>query len=289
VAARAVLGDEARLRAGGLYAVKVAEGRTLRTHGPDPAPALGPSHREGSKSPRRPPVCASGSYTHFVLALPRKERVRAGRTQRRAKAAVQRANGLLNASSRAAGGQSADLEVKCNKRGHLSMPRLRYRHNDFASLVRAAQRRGLDGAGTDYVLIVREKRAESCGAASFEGDERLSSINVSNVRGGYAVVYRPCWTGEGVLHEVGHLQGAVQYRAPYSTGYGRHCWDESDVMCYTPDGGDLHQDGTISRCRTVRFDCGNDTYFDPTPEAGEWLSEHWNLASPLNDYIRFGG
>jgi hypothetical protein len=59
-------------------------------------------------------------------------------------------------------------------------------------------------------------------------------------------------------------------------------------MCYAPDGGDLHQAGTISRCQAVTFDSGNDTYFDPTPEAGEWLSEHWNLGSPLNDYVRFG-
>jgi hypothetical protein len=94
-------------------------------------------------------------------------------------------------------------------------------------LVRLAKGRGFDRATTDYLIIVRGRLAGSCGAASFEGDERLSAINVNNLRGGYAVVYRPCWTGEDVLHEVGHLQGAVQYRAPYSTGFGRHCWDES--------------------------------------------------------------
>jgi hypothetical protein len=285
---RAVLGESVRQRAAGLYEIPAGQGRTLLTHGPDPAPVSGPRRRGASKGPERPPACGGDSYTHFLLALPRGQEVRPNRVRRRAALAVRQANGLLNDSSREAGGPSADLEVRCDRRRRIALPSLRYRQPDFASLVRLARKRGFDRATTDYLIIVRGKRAGSCGAASFEGDERLSAINVNNLRGGYAVVYRPCWTGEDVLHEVGHLQGAVQYRAPYSTGFGRHCWDESDVMCYTPDGGDLHQDGTSSRCRTVSFDCGHDTYFDPTPEAGEWLSEHWNLGSPLNAFIRFG-
>jgi hypothetical protein len=285
---RAVLGKNVRQRAGGLYEIRAGEGRTLLTHGPDPAPVSGPRRRGASTGPERPPACGGDRHTHFLLALPRAREVRSNRVRHRAARAVRQANGLLNESSREEGGPTADLETRCDKRGRIAFPTLRYRRLDFASLVRLARQRGFDRATTDYLIMVRGKRAESCGAASFEGDERLSAINVNNVRGGYAVVYRPCWMGEDLLHEIGHLQGAVQYRAPYSTGFGRHCWDEADVMCYTPDGGDLHQAGTISRCRTVSFDCGHDTYFDPTPETGEWLSAHWNLGSPVNAFIRFG-
>ena len=294
---RAVLGEHVRLRPDGLYAVDISEGRPLLTHGPDPAPAAAPRSRGAAGGPQRPPVCAADSYTHLLLARPRgghraagpRPHGRARRVRHRARVAVRRANALLNASSVAAGGPSADLEVRCDARGRVALSRLRSKRADFDSLVGAARRRGFDHPTTDYLILVRGRNAHTCGAASFEGDERLSAININNVRGGYAIVYKRCWTAEDLLHELGHLQGAVQYRAPFSTGEGRHCWDERDVMCYAPDGGDLHQTGTISRCAVISFDCGNDTYFDPTPEPGEWLDEHWNLGSPLNSYIRFGG
>jgi hypothetical protein len=84
--------------------------------------------------------------------------------------------------------------------------------------------------------------------------------------------------------------GAVQYGAPNSTGSGGHCWEERDVMCYSPDGGDLHQQGPVVNCEgAARFDCGYDDYFDSAPEPGEYLATHWNLGSPLNAFISFGG
>jgi hypothetical protein len=292
----AVLGEHVRLRSDGLYAVRVSEHETFLTHGPDPAPPAGPNHPGVSGGPQRAPACATDSYTHVLLARPRGSDRKAGhrrrgtarRARHRASVALRQANALLNSSSLAAGGPSADLEVRCGARGRVALGRVRYRDDDFDSLIEAARRRGFDAVTSDYLILVRGANPHSCGAGSFEGDERLSAINVNNVRGGYAIVYRRCWTADGLLHEIGHLQGAVQYRAPFSTGFGRHCWDARDVMCYAPDGGDLHQAGTISRCAAISFDCGNDTYFDPAPEPGEWLSEHWNLGSPLNSYIRFG-
>jgi hypothetical protein len=296
-AARAVLGDGARLRPDGLYSVAVAGRRTLLTHGPDPAPVAGPPAKRGDKSaPQRAPVCATGRVTRFMLALPRRHpgsgtrsrRRATRRVARRARSTVRGADALLDLSSLAAGGPHADLNVLCDRRGRVALNVLRFRRLDFDSLVSMARRRGFSSPVVDHVILVRGRQPDTCGAGSFDSDGRLSYINKNNLNGGYAIVYRPCWTGEGLLHEIGHLEGAVQYAAPFSTGSGRHCWDDTDVMCYAPDGGDLHQEGTIARCARISFDCGSDTYFDPTPEPGEYLADHWNLGSRLNAYIHFG-
>jgi hypothetical protein len=285
-AGHSVLGDHVGPRSDGLYAVGISEGSTLLTHGPDPAAAAGPRDCGGHGGPQRGPVCGTDRYTYFLLARPRGRpgaprgagQGGARHVRRRARVAVRRANALLNASSVAAGGPSADLEVMCDARGRAALSPLRYRRDDFASLVRIARRRGFDYPATDYVILVRGRNAHTCGAASFEGDARLSFANLNNIRGGYAIVYRRCWTRRGPAARARppagcrSVQGAVLHRA------GRHCWDERDVMCYAPDGGDLHQAETISRCATISFDWGNDTYFDPTPEPGEWLEEHWTWA-----------
>jgi hypothetical protein len=85
------------------------------------------------------------------------------------------------------------------------------------------------------------------------------------------------------------MMGAVQYGAPNSTGTGGHCNEAADVLCYSPDGGDLHQTALVPRCPGVpRFDCNFDDYFDAAPEPGEYLASHWNLGSPLNRFISFG-
>jgi hypothetical protein len=61
-------------------------------------------------------------------------------------------------------------------------------------------------------------------------------------------------------------------------------------MCYSPDGGDLHQGGTVLLCSdALHFDCGWNTYFDSDPENGEYLDNHWNIGSPVNRFIVFGG
>ncbi|MEA2341177.1 MAG: hypothetical protein QOG11_1254, partial [Solirubrobacteraceae bacterium] len=88
-----------------------------------------------------------------------------------------------------------------------------------------------------------------------------------------------------MLHEIGHNLGAVQGSAPHSTGtvgsqVAGHCTDEWDVMCYA-DGGPQNvmttpcpkTSGTIVEA----FDCGGDDYFSPTPAAGSWLADHWNV------------
>ena len=95
------------------------------------------------------------------------------------------------------------------------------------------------------------------------------------------------WWPEGMLHEMTHNLGAVQWGAPHSTEprgqslpqYG-HCWQGADVMCYTEDGGAAHpmqQDcAGLPGAIPENYDCGHDDYFNPAPPAGSYLATHWN-------------
>jgi hypothetical protein len=195
---------------------------------------------------------------------------------------------VLNSDSLASGGPTADYRVRCDASGAISVGRLQSSGTSFAAVVEAARAAGYQSASSDYLIFVDAGVGNACGTASIRADERLVASNASNAGGGYGVVYGDCWNNETPMHEAGHMMGAVQYGAPHSTGTGAHCFQESDVMCYTPDGGDLNQQVTTDDCPgPQRFDCGFDDYFDSAPEPGEYLATHWNLGSPLNHWIAF--
>ncbi len=204
-------------------------------------------------------------------------------------AAFRRADAVLNADSRASGGGTADYRVMCDPAGQISVGRVVTESPEFDDIVAAAREAGYRSQGADYTIFFDGGPGDSCGISSYALDQRLSPDNASALGGNYAVVYAGCWYDEALMHEIGHSQGAVQPDAPNSTGSGGHCFDEADVMCYSPDGGDRHQEGVVSRCADrVHFDCGHDDYFDTAPEPGEYLATHWNLGSPLNPFIAFG-
>lgn len=89
-----------------------------------------------------------------------------------------------------------------------------------------------------------------------------------------------------ILHEVGHVLGAVQSTTPHSSG-GAHCNDGYDVMCYA-DGGRSSNYSSTACPEPAPFDCNHDDYFHPSPDPGSYLATHWNLASRLNRYVRIG-
>ena len=86
------------------------------------------------------------------------------------------------------------------------------------------------------------------------------------------------WWPEGMLHEITHNLGGVQWSAPHSTQpvglqdprYG-HCWQGYDVMCYLEDAGAAH--AMRNDCPRIggaipqTYDCGHDDYFNPSPAA----------------------
>jgi len=95
-----------------------------------------------------------------------------------------------------------------------------------------------------------------------------------------ALTFRDCWGRGGTgaiteLHELTHSLGAVGKAAPNSNGFG-HCVDDLDIMCYGERGVNTKQ-----RCaaRVELLDCGADDYFNMRPNAGSYLSTHWNTAN----------
>jgi hypothetical protein len=283
-----ILGRSAELGIDGLYRVRLADGATLSTHGPDPRQLAAGEAGGIREGPRRKPACADSHVTRFAIGRPAGTG-RSAAMARAVRATVARANAVLSDAARFSGGPGADLKVACDRRGRPQVERFRTRAHAFAAVVSAARRAGLHSRSANFLLFVPGRHGDACGTSSFRADDRPSAENANREGGAYAVIYGRCRSSaEILLHEVGHMMGAVQYGAPFSTGIGRHCWDELDVLCYAPDGGNLHQQGVLSRCLMVAFDCGYDTYFDAAPEPREYLATHWNLGSRLNRFLRFG-
>ncbi|MEX2458231.1 MAG: fibronectin type III domain-containing protein, partial [Actinomycetota bacterium] len=113
------------------------------------------------------------------------------------------------------------------------------------------------------------------------GDGSLSETNRSNQGPDFAVAYahiNACGSvASTLLHEATHTMGAVAQDA-WGTDRRGHCADGLDLMCTS---------GRL--CPTLRYDCGDDTYFDPAPRRGEYLYTHWNIAFCINRFISRSG
>ena len=197
------------------------------------------------------------------------------------------------------GSEYVDVQVV-----HLGGPRAQY-IDDFGAIVDEVRSRLGRATGPRNVVIVADTL--NGGAYDYglgetvlgrEGD-RAGAANPHN-RGGLAAVLfsrdgqpepgasRSGWWPEGMLHEITHNLGAVQWSAPHSTQppgfqfsrYG-HCWQGADIMCYVEDAFAAHPmrydcprvGGAIPQA----YDCGRDDYFNPAPPAGSYLAEHWNV------------
>ena len=136
------------------------------------------------------------------------------------------------------------------------------------------------------------------GVGSRYVDDSPDSGNAANLGGLYAALWIPDgepapgadpngWWPEGMLHEMTHNLGAVQWTAPHTShndtngsAYG-HCWDGYDVMCYR-DGPFPAHDMTydcpqLGAVMNQSYDCGGDDYFNVAPPAGSYLATHWNI------------
>jgi hypothetical protein len=197
------------------------------------------------------------------------------------------------------GPQYADIQVV-----HLSRARAAYVDNFGAIVGEVEARLGTIDAPRNAVVF-----ADTLNGGSYDyglGENVLGpygddpgAANVHN-RGGFASVLftrdgRPApgagargWWPEGMLHEITHNLGGVQWTAPHSTQpvgmanprYG-HCWQGYDVMCYLEDSGASHPMRNdcprIGGAIPQAYDCGRDDYFNPRPPAGSYLATHWNV------------
>jgi len=203
-------------------------------------------------------------------------------------------NAVLNEESLESGGPPADYRVACDAGGEIRVDTFTGAAGDDSvdAVIDAAQAAGFDDPATKYTISYEGDAVDYCGVGSLYADDRLSADNANNTAGNssYGLILDRCWNGDTPMHENGHNMGAVQPAAPNSTGSGFHCAQDLDVMCYSPDGGDLNQTGTVRDCADrTHFDCGHDDYFDAAPEPGEYLASHWNVGSPLNRYLAFAG
>lgn len=162
------------------------------------------------------------------------------------------------------------------------------------------------GGRRNYVIIADTLSSGSPNGIGelYEGStssQRADIANVHNSGGLTSVLWVPDaappgsnpngWWPEGVLHEMTHNLGGVQWGSPHSSQPAggsnytySHCWDGRDVMCYQ-DGPAMSHPYTSSVCATLAgampstYDCGQDDYFNPAPQAGSYLATHWNVYS----------
>jgi hypothetical protein len=308
------LGDDVEVAQNGLYRVDAGPGPDLLTHGPDTeehiaeaAEAAGQSAQFGTGSPERAPACTleredTERFMTVIYARPAGSPDRRAESLNEIRTQIRRMNWVLNRDSLASGGPTADYRVGCEfplSEQRIFVGTLVTNGSTYAEIVASAKAAGWIDYRADFTIFFdgNDPSGLACGIGNIWNDDSLSANNRNNnpdiagATGDYGVTYRNCWNGNTVMHENGHNQGAVQNSAPHATGQGGwHCWDEIDVMCYSPDGGTNHQEGTVTLCSDREyFDCGYDDYFDSNPEPGEYLATHWNMGSTLNKTIEFGG
>jgi hypothetical protein len=293
------LGDRVTPLKGDLYAVPVAGGATQITHGPDtvdevPVTRNSIETRNGlspgavaRSRPQRAPICSSDYGQRILYAHLPGTPNRINEEIGTIRAIVRNADYMLNRDALDSGAKTGDYKVMCDSNGLIHVDSITTSGLDFQSVVRAVT--GLLNLDhLNYTVFVDGNLRNLCGTGSFLHDELSRLTNLNNQGGGYSVVYRQCWYAESMMHEAGHNQGAVQTNSPNSTGTGSHCYEERDVLCYSPDGGDRHQSGTVRRCSDRNhFDCNYNDYFDTAPTAGTYLATHWNIGSSLNRFIGF--
>lgn len=286
-----VIGEDFERTEDGLFRVGLADGASLLTHGPDPRSAMNPFDLDVAPPggvTSRPPVCASDYYQHVLYGHLTGTPDLIGAQAPTIRTSIEQVNALLAADSFASGGITADYKVLCDEGGQVRIDSFTAASASFADIVAGAKAAGFKDARADYTIFF-DAPAPACGIGSYSTDSSLSPDNRSNSGGGYGISYQGCWLDGTPMHENAHSQGAVQPDSPNSTGTGGHCYDERDIVCYSPDGGDRNQSGVVSRCRDrIAFDCGDDDYFDSAPEPGEYLAGHWNLGSALNRFVVFG-
>lgn len=297
------LGSSCR-SAGGLWRVRLSDGTTLTTHGPDASPAPQPAAYYGgdpasvTSATADDIACADTSvdrYLVLVYAYPAGQASRYGAIAPQLRQEAYGMSAFLNAESQAVDeSQGKKLRLECDGAGvpivvEAELP-TSAGADSFGTVV--SDLRAL-GYGTSMSMSARDRYAVyydsgvgsgAAGTGHLFGDDSEGTSSLNNTGGLFAVEFN--WNGhpnwDVLLHEVGHNMGAVQDSAANSSGSG-HCNDGRDIMCYADGGATSSYSSSV--CGSEDFDCGRNDYFNPSPAPGSYLDTHWNVAGSYNRFL----
>ncbi len=280
----------------GLLEVFGAQGESLGfTHGPDDVDAPADEGEASAGSSPRSPTCVSGApgtyYIQVIYARASNDQDEYAAKVEAIRDIVASANGLVNDAAHDTGGR-IHLKVKCVSGvvhvANEALPTSRT-SDSFSTITGDLRNRGYNDGKVKYWVFYDDSIGGlAAGQGNVNGDDRLTASNANNGNSGpmFAITYGGL-SVRVMLHELGHILGAVQNSSPHASG-GFHCWDGTDIMCYNdaPSGpkGALY---TTIWCAEEVWDCNHDDYFHFAPPSGNYLVDHWNLASPLSRYIDF--
>lgn len=151
--------------------------------------------------------------------------------------------------------------------------------HDFARAKIELRGQGFNDPDRKYLVWIDPETNQVCsGTGDLFYNDQPGLENPNNAGGTFGIVrlcndLLPSQMDGLAAHELMHTLGAVQLRAPNTTGEG-HCMDGYDTMCL----------GSGWRCTDISeirlFDCGNDDYFYAgTPPSGNYLASRWNTAN----------
>lgn len=275
----------------GGWRVRLPDGSTVLTHGPDPAPAdQAPAHENhGMVGPHRAPRCAEeGTYRGVAIYAHARDIANDyDRWEPRIRHMIYTAGGTLRMEAETVQ-RTAAYRMACNAEGRVRVDNVTLpmegRDAAFWNIVGALKDLGYDDPKEKYWVLYDGNAPCGCsGTASIHWDDRATVNNRHNRGPDWGVTYG--FHPQTMMHENAHNLGAVQQSAPHHYN-GWHCADGRDVMCYgaSPPGGSFLPTHCPDR---AWFDCRHDDYFDPGPGASGYLASHWNLGHPRVRFLTF--
>lgn len=277
--------------AGGMWEVLLADASRVATHGPDPVPD-GP-HVAAAFAERAPPACADLPHEYagvLLYVVPMDRPDRHAELEDELRDLMHRVNGLLRLES-SEFGVALDYRMRCDLSGQVRVDRVvlptAAADTTFSTILNDLRARGYTSVFEKYWIWFDGQIDCGCGGqGTFRADHTLRPDNANNLGPSYGVTYGYLsdHAVRVLMHENGHNLGAVLPGAPDSSGAG-HCNDGQDIMCYGDGGPTSAYDGRVCTDR-MRFDCHHDTYFNPSPDVGSFVSRSWNLGLPLNNWIQ---
>lgn len=273
------------------WRVRLPDGETVLTHGPDPAAGEdAPSHENiGMVGPERGPKCAAeGTYRGVVIyAHARDLDNDYDLWSPWIRHMALTAGGVLRTEAETVG-RTATYRLACDGQGRVQVDDVTLAMDGkdaaFWTIVGALKDQGYDDKREKYWVFYDGGTNCGCsGTATVHRDDRPRADNRNNRGPDWAVTYglHP----QTFMHENAHNLGAVQNNAPHASG-SWHCNDGRDVMCYA-DGGPKEDFKPAPCLDRAWFDCRHDDYFHPDPPDGSYLATHWNLGHPRNRFIEF--